>query len=139
MYRLSDTNHFFSQSCARNLPLLQKGLDPQDDTYFIQNVSILPGKPIPFFLNSIYPHSILFTTFTTFSSFVYTHMDQIYKKVSIQDGPIDPTLHTDYCQISDLPIVTPLGHCHSPTGIVAITLWLSVAITETVLLPLFAT
>jgi hypothetical protein len=97
---------------------------PKDDTYFTRNVSSLSRGPIPFliFMQMRFYRPLL----RRFLLCLYTHGSDLQK-----------VLHTDYCQISRLPIAIPIGAL--PTGMVAITAWLSVAMTVTLWLSAFAT
>jgi hypothetical protein len=102
----------------------------KDNTYFTRNVSILPGDPIPFPSKfNLSKFDFIYNFYDIFFFRLYTHGSDL-QKGKFERWPIDSILHTDYCQISRLPIATPVEYLS--TGMVAITAWLSVAMTETV-------
>jgi hypothetical protein len=58
----------------------------KDDTYFTRNVSILSGDPIPFSSTFDLCTFDFIYNFYDVSFSVFTHTDQIYKKVRLKDG-----------------------------------------------------
>jgi hypothetical protein len=81
----------------------------KDDTYFIRNVSILCGDPIPFSSKlDLCKFDFIYNFYYVSFSCLYTHGSDL-QKGKVERWPIDSILHTDYCQISRLPIATPIG------------------------------
>jgi hypothetical protein len=81
----------------------------KDDTYFTRNVSILCGDPIPFSSTfDLCTFDFIYHFYDVFFFCLYTQGSDL-QKGKYERRPINSILHTDYCQISHLPIATPIG------------------------------